>query len=71
MENVDKRKVLYSLAHCLRRMNITDNVQVIAKAKVPIIKFVTSYGGCHFRLQFFGAWVIYCSGQAGLRWTSA
>lgn len=28
----------------MRQANITDNVQVIAKAKVPIIKFVTGPG---------------------------
>lgn len=48
LESFDKRRVLYNLAQLLRKTNITDNVQVIAKAKVPIIKFVTSYGGCHF-----------------------
>jgi len=44
MEGYDKRRVLYSLAQSLRKAGITDNVQVIAKAKVPIIKFVTSHG---------------------------
>lgn len=44
MVTFDKRRVLYNLAQLLRRAGITDNVQVIAKAKVPIIKFVTSHG---------------------------
>ncbi|GJJ12300.1 hypothetical protein Clacol_006541 [Clathrus columnatus] len=44
MENHDKRRILYSLAHVLRKANITSNVQVIAKAKVPIVKFVTLHG---------------------------
>lgn len=44
MEYQDKRRILYSLAHVLRKANITSNVQVIAKAKVPIVKFVTNLG---------------------------
>ncbi|KAF8495367.1 Nucleotidyltransferase [Gautieria morchelliformis] len=44
MENYEKRQVLHKLAQVLRKENITDNVQVIAKAKVPIVKFVTSHG---------------------------
>ncbi|KIJ44262.1 hypothetical protein M422DRAFT_30412 [Sphaerobolus stellatus SS14] len=44
MESYDKRRVLYNLAQVLRKNNITNNVQVIAKAKVPIIKFVTNFG---------------------------
>ena len=32
------------MAQAVRRANITDNVVVIAKAKVPIIKFVTIEG---------------------------
>lgn len=44
MERYDKRRILYSLAQVLRKANITSNVQVIAKAKVPIVKFVTNHG---------------------------
>ena len=51
METVTKRKVLYRLAQVMRSANITDNVQVIGKAKVPIIKFVTSHGACHFQFR--------------------
>ncbi|KAF9512789.1 hypothetical protein BS47DRAFT_1393947 [Hydnum rufescens UP504] len=40
----DKFSVLSKLASLLRRANITDNVEIIAKAKVPIIKFITSHG---------------------------
>ncbi|KAF8584098.1 Nucleotidyltransferase [Ramaria rubella] len=44
MENHDKKQVLYNLAQILRRAQITDKIQVIAKAKVPIVKFVTNHG---------------------------
>lgn len=44
MERRDKKGVLYNLARLLRGANITDTVIVIAKAKVPIIKFVTRHG---------------------------
>lgn len=44
MELYEKRKILYNLAQVLRKANITHNVQVIAKAKVPIIKFATNLG---------------------------
>lgn len=37
--------MLHRLAAVLRRARITNKVEVIAKAKVPIVKFVTSYGG--------------------------
>jgi non-canonical poly(A) RNA polymerase PAPD5/7 len=40
----DIKSTLYRLAYILRRSNITDNVEVLAKTKVPIIKFVTSHG---------------------------
>jgi non-canonical poly(A) RNA polymerase PAPD5/7 len=40
----DKVTVLHSLANTLRRAGVTDKVTIIAKAKVPIIKFVTSHG---------------------------
>ncbi|KAH8116996.1 hypothetical protein DFH11DRAFT_1578575 [Phellopilus nigrolimitatus] len=40
----DRVSSLRSLANIVRRTGITDKVTVIAKAKVPIIKFVTTYG---------------------------
>ncbi|KAI5116070.1 hypothetical protein M0805_005583 [Coniferiporia weirii] len=40
----DKVVILRSLANIVRRTGITDKVTVIAKARVPIIKFVTIYG---------------------------
>jgi DNA polymerase sigma len=40
----DKVNVLHSLANTLRRAGITDKVTIIAKAKVPIVKFVTTHG---------------------------
>lgn len=36
--------VLYALANTMKRAGITDKVTVIGKAKVPIIKFVTTLG---------------------------
>lgn len=40
----DIKSTLYRLAYILRRSNITDHVEVLAKTKVPIVKFVTSHG---------------------------
>ncbi|KII88238.1 hypothetical protein PLICRDRAFT_111020 [Plicaturopsis crispa FD-325 SS-3] len=40
----DKVIVLRALAGALKRAGITSNVTIIAKAKVPIIKFVTTHG---------------------------
>lgn len=40
----DVKSTLYRLAYILRRSNITDFVEVLAKTKVPIVKFVTSHG---------------------------
>lgn len=37
-------KVLGRMAQAVRRANLTDQVAIIAKAKVPIIKFVTTEG---------------------------
>jgi non-canonical poly(A) RNA polymerase PAPD5/7 len=42
----DRITVLHALANTLKRTRITDRVTIIAKAKVPIIKFVTIHG--HF-----------------------
>lgn len=44
MARSDKEDTLHSLANIVRRAGITDRVKIIAKAKVPIIKFVTSHG---------------------------
>ena len=39
-----KADVLHALATCVKRAGITDKVTIIAKAKVPIIKFITRHG---------------------------
>ncbi|EIN07011.1 Nucleotidyltransferase [Punctularia strigosozonata HHB-11173 SS5] len=40
----DKVTVLHALANTMRRAGITDRVTIVAKAKVPIIKFITTHG---------------------------
>lgn len=40
----DKVTVLHALANTLKRAKITSKVTIIAKAKVPIVKFITSHG---------------------------
>ena len=40
----DRQTVLYALANALKRAGITSKVTVIARAKVPIVKFVTTHG---------------------------
>ncbi|KAF9014210.1 hypothetical protein BDQ17DRAFT_1386693 [Cyathus striatus] len=40
----NKVTVLHALANTLKRAGITSHVTIIAKAKVPIVKFVTSHG---------------------------
>ena len=40
----DKSTVLHLLANTLKRNGITSHVTIIAKAKVPIVKFVTTHG---------------------------
>lgn len=40
----DRVSVLHSLASTLKRARITDRVSIIAKARVPIVKFVTTHG---------------------------
>lgn len=37
-------RVLHALANTVKRAGLTDKVTIIGKAKVPIIKFITSYG---------------------------
>ncbi|KAI6139581.1 hypothetical protein BKA82DRAFT_4223326 [Pisolithus tinctorius] len=44
MAHSNKVHVLYALANTIKRAGITSKFTVIAKAKVPIIKFVTNYG---------------------------
>ncbi|KAK0211250.1 hypothetical protein DFS33DRAFT_1250899 [Desarmillaria ectypa] len=43
----NKVAVLHSLAATLKRAHITDRVTIIAKARVPIVKFVTKLGMFH------------------------
>ncbi|KZT09562.1 uncharacterized protein LAESUDRAFT_722526 [Laetiporus sulphureus 93-53] len=40
----NKETVLHALANTMKRSEITERVNIIARAKVPIIKFVTHYG---------------------------
>ncbi|KAG6915743.1 hypothetical protein DXG01_010040 [Tephrocybe rancida] len=40
----DKVTVLHALANTLKRARITERVTIIAKAKVPIVKFITTHG---------------------------
>jgi non-canonical poly(A) RNA polymerase PAPD5/7 len=44
MAYTNKVTVLRALANTMKRAGITSNVTIIAKAKVPIIKFVTNHG---------------------------
>ncbi|WFD37044.1 polynucleotide adenylyltransferase [Malassezia cuniculi] len=44
MESRSREVVLRQLASCLRFHNLATDIQVIARAKVPIIKFVCTYG---------------------------
>ncbi|KAI0053976.1 hypothetical protein FA95DRAFT_1529800 [Auriscalpium vulgare] len=44
MEYSDRVTVLHALANTVKRAGITDKVTIIAKAKVPIIKFITTHG---------------------------
>ncbi|KAF8077561.1 hypothetical protein FPV67DRAFT_1684010, partial [Lyophyllum atratum] len=40
----DKVTVLHALANTIKRAGITQRVTIIAKAKVPIVKFITTHG---------------------------
>jgi len=40
----DRITVLHALANTLKRAGITNKVTIIARAKVPIVKFVTTHG---------------------------
>ncbi|PPQ89445.1 hypothetical protein CVT25_012824 [Psilocybe cyanescens] len=44
MAHSEKATVLHVLANALKRHGITSYVTIIAKAKVPIVKFVTTHG---------------------------
>ncbi|KAJ3781377.1 hypothetical protein GGU10DRAFT_366944 [Lentinula aff. detonsa] len=44
MRMTDKHVILRSLAEVIKRNSIASNVSIIAKARVPIIKFVTTHG---------------------------
>ena len=44
MLRFEKQPLLHSLANIMKRSGITDRVTIIAKARVPIIKFVTTHG---------------------------
>ncbi|KAF8275075.1 Nucleotidyltransferase [Lactarius quietus] len=44
MAHSDRTTVLHALANTLKRGGITDKVTIIAKAKVPIVKFITTHG---------------------------
>ncbi|PWN53113.1 Nucleotidyltransferase, partial [Violaceomyces palustris] len=44
MEYQRREGVLRNMAACLRRNNLATDVTVIARAKVPIVKFVCTYG---------------------------
>ncbi|KAL6301856.1 hypothetical protein BKA93DRAFT_796171 [Sparassis latifolia] len=45
----DKETVLWALANTMKHAGITDRVKIIARAKVPIVKFVTTHG--HFSVD--------------------
>jgi non-canonical poly(A) RNA polymerase PAPD5/7 len=40
----DKTRVLHMIATALKRSGITSHVTIIAKAKVPIVKFISTHG---------------------------
>ncbi|KAH9931703.1 uncharacterized protein BXZ73DRAFT_90121 [Epithele typhae] len=44
MARYDKNALLHSLANIMKKNGITDRVTIIAKARVPIVKFVTRHG---------------------------
>lgn len=48
----DNRNSLYSLASNLKRKNLASQVEVIAKARVPIIKFVEPESNIHIDVSF-------------------
>lgn len=48
----DTRNALYSLSSFLKREQLATNVEVIAKAKVPIIKFTEYHSNIHIDVSF-------------------
>ena len=44
MSRRDRIATLKSLGNVIRRAGIAEHITVIAKAKVPIIKFLTTHG---------------------------
>ncbi|KAG7661077.1 TRF5 [[Candida] subhashii] len=48
----ENKSRLYQLSAFLRRHNLAKNIEVIAKAKVPIIKFVDPYSDLHIDISF-------------------
>lgn len=51
-QKYDNRSSLYSLSSFLKREGLAEKVEVIAKAKVPIIKFVESVSKIHIDVSF-------------------
>ncbi|KAK6198764.1 topoisomerase I-related protein [Scheffersomyces amazonensis] len=50
--NVENRSSLYQLSSFLRNKGLAKNIEVIAKAKVPIIKFVDPLTNIHIDISF-------------------
>ncbi|KAH3670811.1 hypothetical protein WICMUC_004780 [Wickerhamomyces mucosus] len=50
--NYDTRNSLYQLSSYLKREKLARNVEVIAKAKVPIIKFSETHSNIHIDVSF-------------------
>ncbi|KAK6463343.1 hypothetical protein DFJ63DRAFT_334881 [Scheffersomyces coipomensis] len=50
--NVENRSSLYQLSSFLRNKGLAKNIEVIAKAKVPIIKFVDPDSNIHIDVSF-------------------
>lgn len=48
----ESRNNLYSLASHLKKKNLATEVEVVAKARVPIIKFVEPHSGIHIDVSF-------------------
>ncbi|CAD6643338.1 CEI_1a_G0047610.mRNA.1.CDS.1 [Saccharomyces cerevisiae] len=48
----ERRNNLYSLASHLKKKNLATEVEVVAKARVPIIKFVEPHSGIHIDVSF-------------------
>nr|3NYB_A Chain A, Poly(A) RNA polymerase protein 2 [Saccharomyces cerevisiae] len=48
----ESRNNLYSLASHLKKKNLATEVEVVAKARVPIIKFVEPHSGIHIAVSF-------------------